>query len=235
VVWRLLRPASGGAFVAAAAGFVAMAAMALVQQAGGGAAGGATSSAPMLALGGAAAASAMVLPGVSGGYLLLALGQYVPILASVDRLKVAASDADLGAALAEASVVVPVGIGVAVGVVVVSNVLRVLLHRHEKPTLGFLLGLLFGAVVGLWPFQQGVAPQEGDVIKGRVVTAETLAEIDAADYPVRLFSPGPAQVAGALALIAGGFAATTAIAHLGAGRRRRADPAPLAEVPDQSP
>ena len=36
------------------------------------------------------------------------------------------------------------------------------------------LGLLLGAVLGLWPFQAGVAPAPGDVIKGRVMSAEKI-------------------------------------------------------------
>ena len=169
----------------------------------------------MLALAGVAGASAMILPGVSGGYLLLVLGQYVPILASIDRAKEALKAGDAGALIHEAHVVVPVGLGVVVGVVAVSNVLRVLLHRHEKPTLGVLLGLLLGAVVGLWPFQAGVRPEPGEVIKGRVVTVETVDAFDREDWPVRYFTPTPLQAAGAAGLVAAGFAATLGVSRLG--------------------
>ena len=66
----------------------------------------------------------MILPGVSGGYLLLLLGQYENILGAIDQVKDALlGDAGLNLALLEeaAWVVVPVGIGVAVGVVGVST------------------------------------------------------------------------------------------------------------------
>ena len=101
------------------------------------------------------------------------------------------------------------------GVVGVSNLLHWLLARYEKATLGALLGLLFGAVVGLWPYQTGVPPQPGDVVKGRVVTAETLAEIDPEDWNRAYFQPGAGQVAGGIALIAAGLLATLAIGRLG--------------------
>ena len=157
----------------------------------------------------------MILPGVSGGYLLLVLGAYVPILSGIDALKSALGDRDVGAAFdVGTSVILPVGLGVLVGVAVVSNGLRVLLHRFEKPTLGVLIGLLFGAVVGLWPFQEGVAPRAGDVIKGRILTAETAAAVPAKDWPTAFFHPEPRQIGAALGLIVAGFAVTALIARL---------------------
>src|SRR5690606_28004548 len=112
------------------------------------------------------------LPGVSGAYLLLLLGQYVPILESVRRTKDAVAGADLGAAIAEWRTLLPVAIGVGLGVAVVSNVIRLLLERFPRPTLGALMGLLVGAVVGLWPFAVPVLPEPGDPFKGEVMTAE---------------------------------------------------------------
>ena len=122
----------------------------------------------MLAIAGVAGASAMILPGVSGGYLLLLLGQYVPILGVGFADEGRGLGAGLDAVMAEMGVVIPVGVGVVLGVVVVANALKWLLARFEKATLGALLGLLFGAVVGLWPFQEGVPPEVGDVVKGRL-------------------------------------------------------------------
>jgi len=218
LVWKFVRPASVGTYVCGVIAFALMAVMAFVETGGG--AGSEESSPIMLGLAGVAGASAMILPGVSGGYLLLLMGQYVPILASVSRLKDAVSARDFDAILAEMGVVVPVGIGVVIGVVVVANVLKILLAKFEKPTLGALLGLLFGAVVGLWPFQQGVPPVEGDVVKGQVVTAETLPEIEPEDWSVEFFSPTPGQIGGSLALVLAGLGATMGLAHVGSGKKR---------------
>jgi putative membrane protein len=120
----------------------------------------------------------MILPGVSGGYLLLVLGAYIPVLAGIDECKSALKSMDISALMPPLlHVVLPIGIGVLIGVVVVSNLLRICLHRFENGTLGVLLGLLFGAVVGLWPFQQGVAPTPGSMFKGHeVVKLEPGAE-----------------------------------------------------------
>ncbi|MCF7991370.1 MAG: DUF368 domain-containing protein [Thiohalocapsa sp.] len=221
VVWRLARPAVAATWIGMAGGFVGMALLAVSQQAGadGGAAG---SGVLMLFIAGLAGAGAMILPGVSGGYVLLVLGQYVPILGAVDRFKNALGAQDLAAAFdVGLKVLTPVGLGVVIGIVAISNLLKFLLQRYEKATLGVLLGLLIGAVVGLWPFQQGVAPEIGSLHKGQEVTALTLPEIDKEDYPTRVFTPTPVQVGGALGLILAGFVLTSLLARLDPDRKRR--------------
>jgi putative membrane protein len=99
--------------------------------------------------------------------------------------------------------------------VVISNVLKWVLARYEEVTLGVLLGLLLGAVVGLWPFQEGHPPEPGDTFKGQVMTAEAIAELRPVDYPTRFFTPDPTQIAAAIALVLAGFAATVGVARLG--------------------
>lgn len=215
IVWKMVRPASRSTWVGALAGFIVMGALAYSQQSQAGA-GGSSSGMVMLFLAGVAGASAMILPGVSGGYLLLVLGQYIPILSAIDSFKLALEAGDMGEVMQIGlQVGIPVGLGVVAGVVGVSNLLRVLLKRFEKATLGVLLGLLVGAVVGLWPFQTGVAPEVGDVVKGAPMTVELITELDPEDYPTRYFRPSGAQVGGALGGIVVGFLVTFAIARIG--------------------
>ncbi|MEM8496248.1 MAG: DUF368 domain-containing protein, partial [Planctomycetota bacterium] len=173
VVWRLItangRRADASVWIAAGFGFVAMAALAVYQSAGGGSDVERSGFVFML-LAGVAGASAMILPGVSGGYLLLVLGVYVPILAGVDAFKDGLKTQDLEILTSVGlAVVLPVGLGVVLGVVGVSNLLKWLLERFEKATLGVLLGLLLGAVVGLWPFQQMAGLTWHKPLKGQAV------------------------------------------------------------------
>ena len=215
IVWRLLRPANVAAWIACAAGVAVMGAMAWVQP---GASEGEGPSYFLLFLGGLAGASAMILPGISGGYLLLILGQYLVILGAIDDAKtalLAAGGPDLPVLIESVKVFIPVGLGVVGGVVGVSNLIRWLLRHHEKATLGALLGLLLGAVLGLWPFQRSVEPQPGDVIKGRVLTAQDIPDIDPDDHPLETFSPSAVEILGSLALIGGGFALTLGVSRLG--------------------
>jgi hypothetical protein len=113
--------------------------------------------------------------------------------------------------------VIPLGLGVIIGVVGVSNLLRWLIRRFEKATLGALLGLLLGAVVGLWPFQQAQPPEPGDVIGGHTVTLENAVGVDPEDWPVHRFDPTAKHWLAALALIGCGLLATTLIGRLGGG------------------
>lgn len=94
---------------------------------------------------GAIAICAMILPGVSGSYLLKAMGQYEYILTQLhDAL-----------ALQTASVFVIVCFlaGIALGITTFARVLSWLLK--EKPSLTFsaLVGLMLGALRSVWPFQ----------------------------------------------------------------------------------
>ncbi len=217
LVWRMAQPADRRVWVGFVLGFVPMAVLAYYQMFTPEAAGD-NDSWGMLFFAGLAGASAMILPGVSGGYLLLVLGVYVPVLGGIDAFKEALKarswEMMQGPLL---DVVLPVGLGVGLGVLVVSNALERLLERQRSATLGGLLGLLVGAVAGLWPFRVGVPPQVGDLWPktGEVITEELLATIPADKYPTEFFAPTAGQLAGALGLMALGFAITALIARFG--------------------
>jgi len=103
-------------------------------------------------LAGALGMSAMVLPGISGAYMLLVLGRYETIYIAVGGIKDAVlSEHSLGDP-AYMQVIIPVAVGAIISLVLLSNVLKWLLHHKKNPTLGFLLGILLGSVVGIWPF-----------------------------------------------------------------------------------
>ena len=201
-LWRRVRPADTRVCLAAAAGFAGMALLALVQQRGvaGGLSGG---GAAALLFAGVAGAASMVLPGISGGYLLLVLGQYVRILDALDRFGSAALARQWRAAMEPAvAVLLPLALGLAVGVALVSNLLGYLLRAHRRATLGVLIGLLLGAVVGLWPFQAPPAAAPAPPAGGH-------------HLPLRPVLPDAAHAAIALALIAAGYACTLLVARLG--------------------
>jgi putative membrane protein len=172
LVYRMARPVSASALLGAAGGFAVMLVMAATR--GTGTDAGSTNWV-LLFVSGLAASSAMILPGISGGYLLLLLGQYEPILGTIDQLKRglfgdgAGAGSDFALVLDALTVVIPLGVGIVAGVVGVSNLLQWLLERYAKPTLGALLGLLLGAVIGLWPFQAPRPPIPGESLKGRIV------------------------------------------------------------------
>ena len=120
---------------------------------------------PRDVIAGALGMSAMVLPGVSGAYMLLILGRYETILAAVatttDYVLSGGREGDPGMFL---GVMIPVGIGAVLSLVILSNFLKWMLHRHRNFTVGMLLGILFGAVVGIWPFD--ATSQARDYVAG---------------------------------------------------------------------
>jgi putative membrane protein len=222
VLWNMAKPANGAFWLATLIGLCGMAALAWLQIQG-------TSSEAsregiaMMFVAGVAGASAMILPGVSGGYLLLVLGVYVPVLTAIDALKEALKASDLAAATDPVlGVVLPVGVGVGVGILVVSNLLRVVLEKYEQPTLGLLMGLLVGAVFGLWPFQEGVPPKVGEMFKGQALTTERLAELTPDKYPTELYTPSFTNIMMALGLVGLGYLITTLVAHIGGAGSRPA-------------
>ncbi|MDD9852605.1 MAG: DUF368 domain-containing protein [Deltaproteobacteria bacterium] len=192
LLWRMAQPRGPGFIAGAVCGAALLALFSLAAAANPGSA----DALPLRILAGAVAGGAMLLPGVSGGTLLLLLGQYLPLLAALDQLKRALTALGAGAldtALFGESLAVlaPIGIGVLLGVAAAGNGIRAALRRAPSPTLGALFGLLLGAVAGLWPF------------------------LHSAEGALQYFAPSALQLAGALALALLGFAATSVLGHFG--------------------
>jgi hypothetical protein len=123
----------------------------------------------------------MILPGISGSYILLILGLYDVVIGSVRPGELRADP------LGSLGIVVPVGIGAVLGVAVLSNVLKVVLERFTRVSHAVLLGLLIGSVLGLWPFQHAVHPALADEARLEAVVAMT-----AGSTPAQIVTSGQA-------------------------------------------
>ena len=99
---------------------------------------------------------AMVLPGISGSFVLLILGKYAYILNALGNL-------DIG-------VILPFGLGAVVGIATFSRLVAWALSRYHDNVLAVLVGLLVGSLWRIWPYQHLTV----EVIreKPRVVAAE---------------------------------------------------------------
>ena len=91
----------------------------------------------------AVAICAMILPGVSGAFLLEALGVYTPTLHALNTFEV--------------SYVLTFGAGAAVGLGAFAKLLDWLLAHHHDATMAALVGLIAGALRALWPYVEGTA------------------------------------------------------------------------------
>ncbi len=87
----------------------------------------------------AIAICAMILPGVSGAFLLLVMGLYAPTTAAIKAL-------DLG-------YIAIFGAGAVVGMGAFSRFLKWLLANHHDATMAALVGLMIGSLRALWPWQ----------------------------------------------------------------------------------
>ncbi|PJF36276.1 MAG: DUF368 domain-containing protein [Candidatus Thermofonsia Clade 1 bacterium] len=85
---------------------------------------------------GAVAICAMILPGISGSFILLILGQYKFVLDAVRAL-------DIGSIAA-------VGLGAAIGILAFSRVLSWLLKHYYTPTVAALVGFMVGSLRRIW-------------------------------------------------------------------------------------
>ena len=158
ILWKLIGRPTGKTWLGVAGGLASMVATLFIQPESTSAAG---SSPVVLFLAGLAAFAAMLLPGLSGSYLLVLSGQYVPVLDAVDGLKRAlASHTGLHwqEFASPAEVLVPFAAGTLAALVGMSSLLRLLLERQRSLMLGILLGLLVGAILGLWPFRIETSP-----------------------------------------------------------------------------
>lgn len=98
----------------------------------------------ILAGSGALAVSALLLPGVSGAFVLVLLGKYDTVLAALSRL--------------DPAVLAPFAAGMAVGLLSFSRLLAAALRAFPTSVLGFLAGVLVGALRTVWPWQAHDGP-----------------------------------------------------------------------------
>ena len=96
----------------------------------------------MLLASGAVAVCAMVLPGISGSFLLLILGMYSAVIDMVNERLI------LDTAV--------FGIGAVVGLACFSSILAGLLQQRHDDVLAVMVGLMVGSLRVLWPWPHGV-------------------------------------------------------------------------------
>jgi putative membrane protein len=90
-------------------------------------------------LSGAVAICGMVLPGLSGSFLLVVLGKYEAVLSAVTSWDILT--------------LLMVIIGAAVGIVTLAQLLSWLLKRYHDPTIAVLTGMLSGSLRKVWPWK----------------------------------------------------------------------------------
>ena len=116
------------------------------------------SSIPYLLLCGAIAMCSMILPGLSGSYVLLLMGNYQLVM--IDAI----NHFQLG-------ILIPIGIGAAGGLLLFARLLAWVFKRFHDQTLAVMTGFIFGSLAVLWPWKTEIikAFQDGDALKEKVI------------------------------------------------------------------
>ncbi len=102
----------------------------------------------LLFLVGMVAASSMIIPGISGSFMLMLLGYYKPIIDTISNLTKFNNLWD------NLKILIPFGIGVVVGIVLVAKLIEYLLKKFEIKTyfgvIGFVLASIIAIIVPLF-------------------------------------------------------------------------------------
>jgi putative membrane protein len=96
-----------------------------------------TTSIPLLLLSGIVAGGAMIVPGISGSLMLVVMNQYINIIRAIKHFDFA--------------ILSIFSIGVGLGILLFSKLISYLLNRFPRLTMFFLLGLVAGSLIPIFP------------------------------------------------------------------------------------
>lgn len=168
----------------------------------------------MIFIAGAIAISALILPGISGSFILLLMGMYTIIIPTVkSALKTLAP---------ESLVTVGVfGIGCLIGLATFSRVLSWTFKNYHNLTLAVLTGFMLGSLNKIWPWRQAVLglTEEGELVdiqKGMQVD-KIIKEINLLPGQYEL-EVGPSYLVAALIAMLGGLGIVFVLEYLGGSK-----------------
>ena len=91
---------------------------------------------------GAIAICAMILPGISGSFILVLLGKYMFIMSAIKEINI--------------PVIAIFAVGAGIGIIAFSNVLSYLLNKYHDMTIATLAGFMFGSLNKIWPWKETI-------------------------------------------------------------------------------
>ena len=101
--------------------------------------------------------SAMILPGLSGAYILVVMGVYQTVLSNVRIAQDLIFNFDQTQFINTASILGVFILGILVGIMVFAKFLSWLLNHYPQRSIAVLVGLMIGALHKVWPWQNTVA------------------------------------------------------------------------------
>ena len=110
---------------------------------------------PFLFLSGAIAVCAMILPGISGAFILVLLGSYKTIIDAVHNLDI--------------KIITVVGVGAIFGLLSFARLLKWMFNYYKNITLALLTGFIIGSLNKIWPWKRVL---ETKTIAEKVITID---------------------------------------------------------------
>jgi len=129
---------------------------------------------------------AMILPGISGSFILVLLGMYKFILGAVGDMNIA--------------VILTFLVGAAIGIISFSNVLSWLLKKYHNLTIAMLAGFMVGSLNKVWPWKEVT-----ETIIDRHGELKPIAERNILPGTYEQITGHEAWMLGAIALVIVGF------------------------------
>ncbi len=107
--------------------------------------------------GGVIAAAAMVIPGISGSFVMVLLGLYSSVISSISTFISALLPLDMGAVIAPFLLLSFLGVGVIAGLLLISKIIELLMKKYHAYTYFSILGLMCGSIYGMFADPQTYA------------------------------------------------------------------------------
>ena len=105
-----------------------------------------------LVLCGVVAICSMILPGLSGSFVLILLGNYQLVaIEAINNFRI--------------DVLIPVGIGAVGGLIAFSHILSWLFKKFKDQTIGALTGFILGSLGIIWPWKDAIEETFGEKVK----------------------------------------------------------------------
>jgi putative membrane protein len=98
----------------------------------------------------------MIIPGLSGSFVLILMGNYFLILNALSELVSAGLSLDFGAMVGPIKIFIPVMVGVVLGLVGFSHFISWLFRRFRDVAVSLLTGFVAGSLMIIWPWKDHV-------------------------------------------------------------------------------
>ena len=102
---------------------------------------------------GSIAICAMILPGISGSFILILLGAYLTVLGAISDLTSAIANLDMAAILSNGAIIGIFMLGCIVGILSFSRLLNYLFKKVKNIVIAVLTGFLIGSLNKIWPWK----------------------------------------------------------------------------------